>query len=155
MTVPGVGLNCYYSCLLQGRSDDEIEYCVRTRCGGVKTENGEEVNADGSEVLISEAKVPHPDIVKFQCYYTCYIRGRNDDEVEDCIRAKCDKGNLDDSDVRISENASTAQISSECYSDCARRFPYNGRPERNDARGQCFLDCVSGKEGSNLRGSIK
>ena len=107
---------CQFHCIISSASNAEASDCMSTRCGGVGAESGDEASADASEVLISEVDTaPDPNIVKWQCYYSC-LKSSFNIIIEDCILMKCggdmatnsDKGNIDNSDVRFSEKESTA-----------------------------------------------
>lgn len=159
-TVPGVGLDCYYRCLLEGRSIDAIDYCVRMRCGGEKAENSNKANADASEVVVSDADTAsHPNII--QCYHDCFNQGLSFPNVEVCIATECrivkakdsNKGNIDKSEVRISKTESTARTALVCTHDCVRALGID-TVSAEDIN-QCARECGLGKKESNLRGSIK
>ena len=186
-TAPGSGNSCHFHCVLNGvvngRSYDEVQECIKARCRGVKTENDGKKNFDATEVLISEpenepeVKTENNDVSEVlitetflpldPCTYHCIANGQTHREIENCINWRCNAGKSDKSgeanaiasEVRISENASTAQASPECIWDCLRALGVHAVSE--DDFEQCSLECGSretideSEKEFNLRGSIK
>ena len=182
-TAPGSGNSCHFQCVLNGRSYDEVQECIKARCRGNKTENDGKKNFDATEVLISEpenepeVKTENNDVSEVlitetflpldPCTYHCIANGQTHREIENCINWRCNAGKSDESgeanaiasEVRISENASTAQASPECIWDCLRALGVHAVSE--DDFEQCSLECGSretideSEKEFNLRGSIK
>ena len=182
-TAPGSGNSCHFQCVLNGRSYDEVQECIKARCRGNKTENDGKKNFDATEVLISEpenepeVKTENNDVSEVlitetflpldPCTYHCIANGQTHREIENCINWRCNAGKSDKSgeanaiasEVRISENASTAQASPECIWDCLRALGVHAVSE--DDFEQCSLECGSretideSEKEFNLRGSIK
>ena len=185
-TAPGSGNSCHFQCVLNGRSYDEVQVCIKARCRGVKTENDGKKNFDATEVLISEpenepagnSKTENNDVSEVlitetfvpidSCIFNCIANGQTHREIENCINWRCNAGKSDEtgeakaniaSEVRISENASTAQASPECIWDCLRALGVHAVSE--DDFEQCSLECGSretideSEKEFNLRGSIK
>eukprot|EP00956_Cyclotella_meneghiniana_P009168 scaffold12576_cov35-Cyclotella_meneghiniana.AAC.3 len=188
-TAPGSGNSCHFHCVLNGvvngRSYDEVQECIKARCRGNKTENDGKKNFDATEVLISEpenepagnSKTVNNDVSEVlitetfipidRCIFNCIANGQTNREIENCINWQCYAGKSDKSgeakaiasEVRISENASTAQASLGCIWDCLRALKVHAVSE--DDFDQCSLECGSretvdeSEKEFNLRGSIK